>query len=218
LAKQCYEASGASGIWAVDSSLSDQEGSGTFDKVRFPAIIKLHEELNALLPNNKIAIAGPYWGLNLVLWARGLITNPAVGLGNTYQYHLPGGLVMKQGKTRVALPPLRRWAVASSQLKSWLQQSIAKLSPGDSARTALEDLEMNFSKLQIQGREQIAGFYRDWLNELETVPQQGRALALYQQLSSAFVLGRGLPELPKKDEQAARRPERVAKQLMLVCL
>ena len=50
LALDCYEASGAKGIWVVDSTLDDQDGVANFESLRFPGIIKLHEELNSKLP------------------------------------------------------------------------------------------------------------------------------------------------------------------------
>ena len=71
-----------------------------------------------------------------------------------------------------------------------------------------------------QARAQVAEFYKRWLGSLESVSPSGRSFALYQDLSNAYVLGRrfpGLPDLPD-DEKTARRPERVAEQLMLQCL
>ena len=68
LASTCMESSGAEGIWVVDSSLNDQEGTSTFEHIRFPGIISFHEELKAKLPAEAITIGGPYWGMNLILW------------------------------------------------------------------------------------------------------------------------------------------------------
>jgi hypothetical protein len=102
LINQCFELSGARGFWVVDSSLTDQEGSKTVEQKRLPGLISFHQELLDSVSNPSVVVAGPYWGINLVLWAKGLARHPAVGLGNRYQYHLAGGL-KKQAKTRIAL-------------------------------------------------------------------------------------------------------------------
>jgi hypothetical protein len=215
VAKECYHSAGAEGIWVVESSLSDQDGSNTFDTARFPALIHLHEELRDAI-QSPLTIAGPYWGMNIVLWARGLATNPAIGLGNSYQYHVPGS-VIKGGKTRVALPPLRRWAVVSVQLKHWLEKALQKIPTGDPAQTQLAQVLKNWDKLSIQSRTQVATFYKQWLSAIAQVSPAGRSLALYQDLSSAYVVGKTLDKLPP-DEGAGRRPEKVAQQFMMRCL
>lgn len=217
LAKSCYELAGAAGIWVVESSLSDQDGSRTFDETRFPGLISLHQELTDVLPKDAISIAGPYWGMNLILWARGLVTYPAIGLGNCYQYHLPGALV-KAGKNRIALAPLKRWAVTSSQLEDWLKDALRRIPPEDYAYAQFSAILRSFGRLLASGgRIQVARFYKAWFSGLAAVPEVGRALALYQEFSSAYVLGKGLLELPP-DEGTGRRPERVAQQFMLSCL
>ena len=66
-------------------------------------------------------------------------------------------------------------------------------------------------------RRQIALFYKEWLDTIERTPEVGRSLALYQNFSSAFVLGKQLPTLPSSSGYA-RRPERVAEYFMLNCL
>lgn len=214
----CVSAAGADGVWAVDSTLNDQEGSGKFD-VRFPALRKFHEELKRALPDDAITVCGPYWGMNLIIWARNSVRFPAIGLGGTYKYNLPGQL-LNRGLSRVALSPLRRWAIASPHLKTWLTETVANLSPSDPTRADFVAIEKDFSKLQISknGKRQIASFYKSWFEKFSTLPQAGRALALYQDLSSAYVLGKNLTQLPDKKEGTARRPERVAQQLMLNCL
>lgn len=100
----CLTAAEARGVWLVDASLNDQEGSTTFDK-RFPALRQLHEELNEEIPERTITICGPYWGMNLVLWARELANLAAIGLGNSYKYNIPGAALFK-GNIRIALTPL----------------------------------------------------------------------------------------------------------------
>lgn len=216
-AQACYELGGAHGFWLVESSLCDQDGAGTFDTIRFPALIKFHQEINSVIPHEAISVAGPYWGLNLVLWAKGLIKHPAVGLGNNFQYHIPGGH-LQPGSTRVALPPLKRLAVMNPELKPWLAASLTVIPSGDPAHGQLHYIQRNFDRLQSQeARGQIAKFYKEWFERIASIPPAGRALALYQEFSSAYVLGKGLPELPDV-EKTARRPERVAQQLMLTCL
>ncbi len=211
----CFAAAGADGVWAADSTLTDQDGSGTFDK-RFPALRKFHEEMNAKLPEGVITICGPYWGMNLVLWTRNCVRFPAVALGGSYKYNIPGQM-LQQAKDRLALTPLRRWAVVSPGLKTWLADTVSTLSAGDPARAEFASIEKDYSKLAANGRTQIANFYKTWINKFATLHEAGRALALYQDLSAAYVLGKGLGPLPK-EEGTARRPERVAQQLMMNCL
>lgn len=216
-AMNCLGAAGAAGVWMVDASLSDQDGTGTFDK-RFAALRHLHEELNAQLPERTFTIGGPYWGMNVVLWARQLVSFAAIGLGNSYKYNIPGN-PLKAANARIALAPLRRWAIASTKLKQWLATSAASLPPSDKATIEFQDLEKNFSKLldQTNARTQTASFYKSWFEKFASLPPSGRALALYQDLSSAYVLGSTLPDLPD-DEKTSRKPGRVAQQLMLNCL
>jgi hypothetical protein len=213
----CLAAAGADGIWIADSSLNDQDGSGKFDE-RFPALRKFHEELNQVIPENCMTICGPYWGMNLILWARGCAQYPAIGLGSSYKYNIPGQRLPK-GKARVALRPLRRWAIASPSLKTWLADTVSSLAPSDPARADFANIEKEWSKLQItpNGKIQIATFYKSWFDKFSTLPQAGRALALYQDLSSSYVLGKNLKPL-SAEEGTARRPERIAQQLMLNCL
>jgi hypothetical protein len=77
----------------------------------------------------------------------------------------------------------------------------------------------DFGTLQVknEARWQVAQFYKNWFDKFSALPPSGRALALYQDLSSAYVLGKTLPKLPE-EEKTARSPARVAKQLMLNCL
>lgn len=219
LASSCYKDSDADGVWIVESSLSDQDGSGTFEQKRFPGLLSFHDELAELLPKDTITIAGPYWGMNLVLWARGSVRYPAIGLGSAYQYRLSGG-IFRPGKTRVAVPPLRRLAVASPQFETWLKRVVEQKPREGNAYREMVTLFRDYKRLsasQDLARAQIAGFYKGWFDKIGALPQAGRALALYQDLSSAYVFGKTLPDLPR-DEGTARKPERVAKQYMLSCL
>lgn len=215
----CLEKSGADGIWTVDSSLQDQAGSPTFRNKRFPALISFQEEITAKLPKNTFAIAGPYWGVNLALWARGLCQFPAIGVGGAYQYHISGG-IQRVSQIRVALPPLLRWARVGADLREWLDAALSKMSPSDPSYADLAYIEANYTALTSDrklSRRQIAEFYKKWLDELGFVPGVDRSLHLYKMLSSAYVLGRSLPTLPSA-EGTARRPERIAEYLMHNCL
>jgi hypothetical protein len=217
LAVSCLQFSGADGVWVVDSSLNDQDGTGNFEQERFPGIVKFHEELNAKIRPETITISGPHWGLNLVLWARGLTQFTAIGVGKAYQYHVAGGMLMK-GVTRVALPPLRRLAAWSPDLKKWIEATLGKIPKNNPDHTEFLNLERHFSVLQDENQAhlQVARFYKEWFKKFEAIVPQGRALALYQDLSSAYVLGRSLKDLPKREH--ARSASKVAKQLMVNCL
>lgn len=219
LISQCLSAAGADGLWVADSTLNDQEGSGKFDE-RFPALRNLHDELNHALPGISTTICGPYWGMNLILWARGCARYPGIGLGGTYRYNIPGRKPNKKRNERIALRPLRRWAIATPLLRNWLAQTIASLDLSDPARTEFVQIENEFSMYlkQSSGKLQTAEFYKSWFDKFSSLPPAGRALALYHDLSSAYVLGKTLKTLPDEREGTARRPERVAQQLMMNCL
>ena len=216
LALKRYNKGDADGIWVVDSDLSDQMGTGTF-RTRFARLVDLHTYIRSYFPEGTKVVAGPYWGMNLILWARGLCEYPAIGLGSAYKYYIPGGH-LHRGNTRIALPPLRRCAVVGP-LKGWLETSLERLNPKDQAFAELSELRDKYDSLLIPsvGRDQIAKFYKSWFDEIAQTPSVGRSLALYQDLSSAYVLGKQLPTLPRAGS-AATRPERVAEYYMLNCL
>jgi hypothetical protein len=214
LARACFEDSGADGIWVVDSTLDDHADVSKLADRRFPGVINFHEELNAVLPSDSVTIAGPYWGLNLALWARGLVRFPAIGIGRSFQYFVPGR-IPQSANTRVAVPPLKRLAEISG-LRAWLHHVLRDLPKGDPARSDFEKLAKDFEFLQHKenARHQIAEFYRDWLERLESVPNSSRALTLYQDFSAAFVLGSRLNPFDK----GVPDPAIIAKQLMVNCL
>jgi hypothetical protein len=216
LLSACLEESGASAVWVVDRSLNDQDGSSSVREYRLKSVIELHEQVRERTSGEIPIIGGPYWGLNLILWCKGIIQHPAVGMGNAFQYHLPGGHI-QSAKSRIAINPLKRTAIASASLRSWIETTLGAISRSDPAFAELSSLIRNFQHLQIDGRNQIAATYSNWLKRLEQFPPAGRALALYQDLSSAYVFGKALDPMPQ-DEGSARRPERVAEQLMLHCL
>jgi hypothetical protein len=206
-------------VWVVDSSLQDQHGTQNFEKERFPEIITLFESLRDAIGPDKHLCAGPHWGIQIVLWARGMINEPAIGPGTAFGYHVAGGKPYMPGDVRICLTPLRRWAVWSNELHTWLQETLSRTKQNASAHQAFSDLAKSWQSLadKKQARRQVARAYKTWFDLISSQPLSGRALALYQYLSSAYVLGKTLTDLPK-DEGSAKRPERVAQQLMLNCL
>jgi hypothetical protein len=215
-AERCYHDAQADGFWVVDNDLRDESGSKTLRNTRFPAIVCLHQELNERIPS-KIRIAGPYWGMNLVLWARDLVDYPAIGIGLGYQYSLAGG-PSRPAAPRLALSPLRR-RTGVGQLKPWLDQVLSKLGPSHPAYTRFDYLRRNLSLLKAppRAREQVAKFYKKWFDSIAAAPKTGRSMALFQDLSAAYALGKTLPDLDHS-EGTARRPEAVVEPLMLSCL
>jgi hypothetical protein len=214
LAAECFQRSDASGYWVVEAGLSDQSGVRNLATQRLPGLIGFHKEIATVLGTQGPSVSGPYWALNLVLWARGLVTHPAIGVGVGYQYHIPGGTQMR-AKSRIALSSLRRWATVSAQLENWLK-SLPRNDPGLSDLTDLIPHFRNYF-IEEQARSQVARFYKSWFDRINATQPIGRALALYQDFSTAYVLGKQLDDLPR-DEGTARRPERIAEQFMLHCL
>lgn len=216
-AKRNYYESHADGLWVVDEKFSDEKGSKGLRSARITSLILLQQELNDEI-STSIRIAGPYWGLNLVLWARGLIDFPAIGVGSTYRYHLSGN--HKQGSTaafRVALGPLRRRAQGAN-LKPWLDKTLKRLGAKHPAFAELELVQkrLSFLKDTERAREQVANFYKAWLGEVGATPFSGRSLALFQDFSTAYAIGKSLEDIG--DEGPARRPESIVEPLMLNCL
>ena len=217
----CYKKVGADGVWIVDSTLLDQNRSESFGK-RYSKLIEFHSLAKAMFPKGTLVIAGPYWGMGLLLWARDLCDFPAVSLGTSYAYYISCGAT-KQGRVRLAIPPLRRWAVAQG-LRGWLRDCARRLSPTDPFQRDFAYLLEKFDLLRDRDAAamQIAEFQKKWFEKIETVPQAGRALALYQDLSAAFVLGRQLPLLPQStlpnSPSTILEAGKVAEQLMLKCL
>jgi hypothetical protein len=215
-AARCYHESQADGFWVVDTSLAEESGSSTLRNKRFSGIICFHEELNERIPS-KIRVAGPYWGLNLVLWARGLVDFPAIGIGSGYQYFLAGGHA-RPASAKLALPALRRRVGVTPQLTVWLNNAVSKLSPSHPAHAEFNEIKKRYTILSApdRAREQVAEFYKEWFNKIATAPKAGRSMALFQDLSAAYTLGKSLPDLV--DERTARKAEAVAEPLMLSCL
>jgi hypothetical protein len=215
-AERCYHDAQADGFWVVDKSLIDESGSKTLRNTRFPAVVCLHQELNERIPS-KIRIAGPYWGMNLVLWARDLVDYPAIGIGSGYQYYPTGG-PSRPAAPRLVLSPLRR-RTGVGQLRPWLDQVLSKLGVSHPAYPKFDYLRKNLSLLSSPqpARKLVAKFYKKWFDSIATAPKTGRSMAIFQDLSAAYALGKALPDL-HDSEGTARRPEAVAEPLMLNCL
>jgi hypothetical protein len=215
-AEKCYHEAQADGFWVVDQSLTDDNGSSTLHQKRFPGIVALHEELNNKI-TSKIRIGGPYWGLNIVLWAKGLIEYPLIGIGSGYKLFVAGGIA-NQSKSRIAIPSLRRRVQVTNDLGIWLDKAIARLASSHPAKNEFSDIRKNLTIYNdpTRAKEQVAGFYKKWFDSIAAVPASGRSMALFQDLSAAYALGKSLP--PIDDEGTARRPESVVEPIMLSCL
>jgi hypothetical protein len=215
-AEKCYLESQADGFWVVDQSLSDESGSSALQQKRFKGVISLHEELNTKI-TSRIKIGGPYWGLNIVLWAKGLIEYPVVGIGTGYSFFISGGMSHRPS-AKIAIPSLRRRVRVTPELANWLEKAVDRLAVSHPARAELLDIKKNLTlfKDPARAKEQVAGFYKKWYDSIAAVPASGRSMALFQDLSSAYSLGKSLP--PISEEGGARRPEAVAEPLMLSCL
>ena len=212
-AEKCFLDANAAGYWAVDADLKDESGSKTLTSRRFPDVIGLHEELNAKL-GARMRVGGPYWGLNLILWSKGLTDYPAVGVGGGFQYFLSGTLHGSTPSPRLALPPLRRRAVANPELEKWLLSVSKSLATSHPAHAAFSGLHAKYGLFVANYKDQVAGFYRSWIEAIAALPASGRSLGVFQDLSTAYALGRALPDL----KDTPKRPESVAEPLMLSCL
>jgi len=208
----------AHGIWIVDCSLDDSTGSRVLRNSRFPNLLTLHQEFLTALPDAEIVVGGPYWAINLVMWARGLIRFPAVSLGTGYKHFLSGGFP-RQPTARLAIPPIRQRVKVGQDLRRWLDIAVTVDALDNRVRHELSSIRNHLRELSdpFRAQRQVADFYKRWLDRLASVPPAGRGMALYQDLSAAYVLGRMLSELPR-GEGTARHRGRVAEAFMLSCL
>lgn len=122
------------------------------------------------------------------------------------------------GCRKLAAPPLRRRVRTGPQLKSWLDKSLAKLGASHPVYAELSEVRRDYGAARGRelARERVAIFYKRWFDLIVAVPKAGRSMALFQDLSAAYALGKSLPDL--NDEGTTRRPEAVAEPLMLSCL
>ncbi len=111
-----------------------------------------------------------------------------------------------------------RRRVNIAQIRPWLEKTLKKIGTTNPEYERLERIHRRLPYLADAdiAREQVARFYKDWLQVLTTTPSAGRALALFQDLAKSFALGRSLDDIP--NEGTARRPEAVVEPLMLNCL
>lgn len=225
---KAFDASQAEGVSVVHAGFDDLGGTGNMDREKFPALIQFHELLNESLPENTLKFAGPYWGLNLILWARGLIDAPIVSCGSGYRHYLPtpNKAPRRQGRARVAITPLKRWYPASKELQSWLQSASGKLATASDARNSIDKLAADISSFlgpagRVPARNQTCKFYMNWIREISAINPEGRSLYLFQDFSSAVVNGSTIGlKLPKHGtlSSSARDPGFIAQQFMLQCL
>ena len=220
----CYDLSGANSIWVVDESLTDQQRNSKYIQ-RYSKLIKFHQRVRNRFGSDVSIIAGPYWAINLILWARELCDYPAISLGSSYKYNISCGVPGGPPVNRVVLSPVKRVVVVEDQLREWLEDSLTKLDNNDTAFFEFNEILRNFSKLKttrITSLSQTVQSYRNWLKNIENKPKAGRKFALYQDLSSAYVIGSQLKDLPPEAVPYASAPIRkagkVAEQLMLSCL
>ena len=220
-AKKCYNIANADGIWVADTTLSDQTRNEQYPN-RYAKLIDFHVKIAEALPH-AIKLGGPYWGINIVLWARGLCDYPVISLGAPAIYYLSCG-TRRAGKIRLVIPPLKRWIVASPEYQNWLKEVVDLLDEESVAAKSFADLLSTFPVYRNRSAAvtQAARFYRDWLTEVEATAEKGRALGLFQSLSSGYVFGKQLPKLPETAvpgcSDKIREAGKVAEQLMLKCL
>lgn len=222
LALACMQLSGAEHLWTADASLSDESGAAS-NKDRLPANVQFHRELRDALSASirpLTLIGGPYWAMNLILWARGLIDLAAVSLGSLYTYCLSGiPTLPREGTTHLIIPFLKRRAYISDALKQWLDDTLDRLEPQSPEHNQVLGIRENFDLLtdETVAARHTAGFYRDWLGHLVDIDASARPLDLYEDFSAANKLGSKLTRIPIT---ADRRQDAglVARQLMLACL
>jgi hypothetical protein len=222
--EKCIERSGAEAAWVVDADLDDQKGSAGYQS-RFAQLVNLHKEIQERFGRSLQIVAGPYWGMNLVLWARDLCDEAAISMGVGYQYRV-SGLTGFRPKTRIALPPVRRCAAARPGeaaphgLKRWLETAAENTDLPTRVRHEFSRLAETYEALitsETRARKAVVKFWKSWFDRIRAHSQRERSLALFQDLTEAYAIGTMLDELPKS-EAPGRRPERVAQQLMLNCL
>ncbi len=225
LAVDCVKASDADACWIVDASFSDEEQSADLRGRRMKGLVNFHEEFNAKLADKRIeTIAGPYWGLNLLLWSRGLIDSLGIGVGSGYRYYISGGYPTS-GTPRIALPPLYRRAKTGVELRRWVDSAIKQLGTGHPFYAELVKIKPLATTTRATAQKQLATFYRDWIDSLAAAPPTGRAMTLFQSLSIAFSYGKKLNDDFPEDvtseltgEGTTRAPESIVEPLMLNCL
>ncbi len=213
----CFKRSQSHRVWVVDESLDDSAGLRTL-RTRFENLVSFHGELAEKLPRGTKIIGGPYWAMNLVLWARKQLDFPAICLGAGFRYYVSGGFPVTPA-ARVVLAPLRQRARVGPDLQGWLDDAAARQDIAAQPRNELAALRKELRALSdpTRAQRQVAKFYRKWFDGLASTPVSSRADELYEQFSVAYKLGRSLPDLPRA-EGSARRRGRVAQLFRDSCL
>lgn len=215
---EAFEASGAQWLWVADVSLDDAAATTTVRDRRIPAMLVFLENLRKALAQQTRVIIGPFWGLNLLAWARGLADTVALTPGGSYRYYLSGGFPRKPAH-RVAVEPIRQQVIVTPGLRRWVKQicSLERLDP--LLRNYFRDLQSEPAILRSEdaGRMQVAEFYRKWFDRLEGASKEMRAMSLFQDFTSAFAIGQGLPRIHGVTG-AAGSPGRVAEAFMMNCI
>jgi len=170
---------GATTCWLVDASLDEEKAASTLRSERFPRLVEIHQYLRKELADKEI-MAGPYWGFNILLWARRLIDLPVIAVGSGFQYHLSGGRATK-ATPRAALPPLRRLAIADRQLERWFAEALAKLSPS----------EPEFSQL-ARSHQELRRTDDQTMKAVDELEAKELEMDKYEELQSAGVDAQGI--------------------------
>lgn len=219
-AMESFNASQPDGVWVVDASLDDHSGSPLLSSKILPRLFDFHTELLANLPSKVSLLAGPYWLTNIILWARGLVDIPVIGMGRGYRYGIRGGF-SSTPKTRVVMDCLKRQLVLDNiNIADWIESVIERPNLSHDVVSELRHLRGNLTsylKIPEKAPAQSAAVYRTWIESISEIEEDGRALALYQELSKAFANGKAMKtQLPQNNPP--KRPEKVVQELMLSCL
>lgn len=163
---------GARHLWVVDASLDEEKAAGSYRDSRFPRLIEIHETINEKKDEEMAIIGGPYWGFNLLLWAKQLIDAPVIAVGSGFRYYLSGG-IPRNPIPRAVIPPLRRLVFVDSTLARWFEQALEKLSP----------TEPEYSEMEAPG-EDIENMSDEALNSVDEYEKQGSDEDIYSDMLS----------------------------------
>lgn len=219
LAQFCIQKTGAKGLWIVATDFDDESGVSTNDE-RIENLIALHTEAEESAPTKWVA-AGPYWATGLLLWAKGLADFVVTCAGSGYAYTPPGRFVITGSpKSRIALEPLKKRVCLDLLFQNWLQTVISQMPATSPERSVLVEVARDFSLHSTQQacKRQIAGVWFEWIAQLLELPSSGRSVALYQNFSQAFMLGKTMNSRIPSERSNAQNPYVPAELLMRHCL
>lgn len=220
-ASKNFEIACAGGYWVVDANFDSESTSSETRGTRISKLVSLHQDINERIQSH-VRIAGPYWGLDILLWARGLVDYALIGL-SSYQHYISGlpprVFASATPASKFALKCLFRRVRYNKGLESWIKDVLTRTSVGTAQHLELSGVLANFSLFSDVKRSarRNAEIYRDWFNELDSIEPAGRSLVLFQKLAVAFSFGKGLRKLDDS-EKAAKEPASIAEPLMLNCL